>query len=131
VTKAFRIEKDVKKEVRKLLDQHNWYWWMPPANGFGKSGISDFHALRSGVFMAIETKLGKNKPTPAQEAFLKQIAKQDAFAFVISEDRLEYFSLWLEAFDKSVQRAQQSLEPEETDKEIMFNALRELTGDVM
>ena len=49
-------ESDVKKYVKKILDDHGWKWWMPPANGFGQAGISDFNALRSGVFLAVETK---------------------------------------------------------------------------
>ena len=61
-----RIEKDVKTRIKKLLDDHDWFWFMPPANGFGRTGISDIIAVKRGVFLAIEAKFGKNPPTAMQ-----------------------------------------------------------------
>ena len=56
-------EKDVKKNVRKVLDEYAqdgiWYY-MPAANGYGRSGIPDFVGLYKGNFFAIETKFGTN-----------------------------------------------------------------------
>ena len=102
MTRTYKIEKDVKREVKKLLDANKWFWWMPPANGFGKAGISDFHALRAGVFMAVETKVKTNKPTPMQGAFLNSIAAEDGFAFVVNDTNIEWFSRWLDMFDQAV-----------------------------
>jgi hypothetical protein len=87
-------EKDVKKKVKALLDKFGWFWWCPPANAYGRSGISDFHALKNGVFLAIETKFGSNKPTAMQLGFLNSINAESAFAFVVNETNLD----WLEAF---------------------------------
>ena len=72
MARTFLTEKDVKAEVKKLLNAHDWFWWMPPANGFGKAGISDFNALKKGVFLAVETKFGSKKPTP--EGYLQWLA---------------------------------------------------------
>lgn len=91
-----KSEKDVKAKVKKLLDKAGWFWWMPPANGFGKVGVSDFHALKNGVFIAIETKFGSNKPTAHQRAFLESINAESAFAFVVNEQNVD----WLESFLK-------------------------------
>lgn len=93
-------EADVKAEVKKILNQHGWFWWMPPANGFGKSNV-DFNALRGGVFMAIETKFGKNKCTPLQLGYLSSIFKEDGFGFVVTEKTLDSFRQWMAAFDRA------------------------------
>jgi hypothetical protein len=85
-------EKDVKAKVKKLLDKHSWFWWMPPANGYGKVGIS--------VFLAIETKFGSNKPTAHQRAFLESVNAEHAFAFVVSDSNIEWFEAFLEDFGK-------------------------------
>ena len=94
-------EKDVKAKVKKLLDKYGWFWWMPPANGFGQSGISDFNAVKDGVFMAVETKFGSNKPTAMQGAFLRSINQESCFGFVVTEKTLEWFDTFLEEFERS------------------------------
>ena len=78
-------EADVKREVRKLLTKYNWYYWMPPANGYGKSGISDFHALKNGKFLAIETKYGSNTPTVLQNKFLADIEAAGGWVLVVND----------------------------------------------
>ena len=82
-------EDGVKRAVKKLLAQYGWFFWMPPANAFGRSGISDFHALRKGKFLAIETKYGYNKPTPLQQQFLKDVMRNDGYTLVVYEDTLD------------------------------------------
>ena len=36
--KKKHLEGDIKADVKKVLDEFGWFWWMPPANSFGKSG---------------------------------------------------------------------------------------------
>lgn len=120
-------EKDVKKEVKKVLDKHNWFWWMPPANGFGRVGVSDFNALRSGVFMAVETKFGKNTPTVQQKAYLSSIAAEEGFGFIVSDKNLDWFKAFMEAFDRSADHAARKVDPSPEDGATMLNAIRELT----
>ena len=91
-------ESDVKKYVKKILDDHGWKWWMPPANGFGQAGISDFNALRSGVFLAVETKFGDNDLTINQEKFLNEVLAEDGFSFVVNEHTLDTFAKWNSLF---------------------------------
>lgn len=123
-------EKDVKREVKKLLEKHKWFWWMPPANGFGKVGVADFNAIRGGVFVAVETKFGKNKPTVHQCAYLNSIAYEDGFGFVVNEDRLEWFKQWMEAFDRATLAASKNEKPTAEDGATMLNAIREMTHEL-
>jgi Holliday junction resolvase len=92
-------EKDVKAKVKKLLDKFGWFWFMPPANAYGRSGISDIIALKAGVMLAIETKFGANKPTAMQVAFLNSVNAESAFAFVVNEGNLNWLEVFLEDFN--------------------------------
>lgn len=85
-------EGDVKKVIKQLLNSlDNCYWFMPPANGFGRSGIPDFVGHVNGKFFAIETKFGGNKPTPNQEREIAKINESGAVAHVVSEKNLDEF----------------------------------------
>ena len=88
-------EAGVKREVRKLLALYAWHYWMPPANGYGKAGISDFHALKNGKFLAIETKYGGNTPTVLQSKFLTAIELAGGRAIVVTEKNLDYLEFLL------------------------------------
>lgn len=123
-------EKDVKKAVKKLLDKHSWFWWMPPANGFGKVGVADFNALRGGVFLAIETKFGANQPTAHQRAYLSSVIAEDGFGFVVNENRIDWLAAWMDAFDRSAQTVSTGQKPEPNDSITMLNAIRELTHEL-
>lgn len=95
---TYKSEKDVKKQIKKLLDAHGWFWWMPPANGYGKVGISDLNALKNGVFLAVEAKFGSNKPTPMQKAFLESINAESGFGFVVNDANIDAFETFLVNF---------------------------------
>lgn len=130
MAKTYTNERDVKQTVKKLLDKHNWFWWMPPANGFGKAGIADFNAVRGGVFLAVETKFGKNKPTAMQVGFLKAVQSESCFAFVVNEESIAWFQSWLEAFDRSIEAASKNAQPTVEDGAMMINAIREMTKEI-
>jgi hypothetical protein len=125
--KVYKNEKDVKKEVKRLLETHGWFWWMPPANGFGRVGISDINALRDGVFLAVEAKFGYNKPTPQQRAFLQSITSQSAFGFVVNEKTVGSLQVWLEAFDRARDCASQGTKVLDDDGAAMLNAIAVMT----
>lgn len=82
-------EGDVKREIKKLLKRHGWWYFMPPANGFGTNGIPDFICLRNGIFLAIEAKFGYNKPSELQRERMQEIRKHGGHAIWINESRLE------------------------------------------
>lgn len=113
----------MKKHVKRILQKYGYMQWMPPANAYGKSGLSDIMALKDGVFLAIETKFGKNKPTPMQTLFLQGIAKQSGFAFVVNEDRLSLLDSWLGAFARAQAAAAAGGQPSREDGAMMLNCI--------
>lgn len=127
--KSHNNEKHVKADIKELLDKHGWFWWMPPANAYGKNGISDFHATKSGVFMAIEAKFGKNKPTELQKAFLESIRAEDGFGFVVDEERIWVLDEFLKSFAASTNAVGHEQRPKPEDGAAMLNAIRILTHD--
>jgi hypothetical protein len=81
-------EVKVKKQIRKILDEHGAYYAMPIGTGYGNSGVPDFLVCCGGEFLGIEAKAGKNKPTALQEAHLQRIRDAGGRALVINEDNL-------------------------------------------
>jgi hypothetical protein len=120
---TYTNEGDVKKQIKKLLNQHGWFWWMPPANGFGRTGIADFNALRGGVFLAIEAKFGTNKPTVMQVGFLESVTSESGMAFVVNEKNLDALAVWLERFDQAVKAQSEGRDVEQSDGAAMVDAM--------
>lgn len=112
----------VKTYVKKALKEHGWQFWMPSGSAFGVSGVSDFCALRNGVFMAIETKLHPNKPTENQKRFLRMVRAQQCLSFVVSDKTFDLFTWFLNAFDRAVEAQMRNQEPSEEDKTAMVSA---------
>jgi len=127
VKRTYTKEADVKAEVKKLLGKHGWFFWMPPMNGYGQTGVSDFNALRAGVFLAIETKFGSNKPSPMQKGYLQSITAEGGFGFVVNEKNLDWFRGWLEAFDTASKAVEQGDKPSADDGTYMLNAIAAMT----
>ena len=128
----YRNEGDVKRKAKKLLDKHGWFWWMPPANGYGRSGISDINALKRGVFLAIETKFGKNTPTALQRGFLQSINAEDSFGFVVSDSNMEWLEEFLEVFSNTTETMRkQGTKPSTEDGSRMLNAIAKLTEEIV
>ena len=131
MTRRNPTEKDVKHKGKALLDKYGWFYWMPPANQFGSSGISDLHAVHYNAFMAVEFKHGKNKPTALQKAFLNTIRAAGHFAFVVNDETLVIFEAFLKAFQSAataVQKAngdEKAIDP--TDGAMMLNAINDLS----
>ena len=82
-------EGDVKRKVKELLDDVGAFYFMPPANGYGRVGISDIIAIKDGRVIAIETKFGYNKPTPMQVKFGEQVTSAGGVFLVINENNIE------------------------------------------
>jgi hypothetical protein len=117
--------------VKALLSKYEWFWFMPPANGYGKSGISDFIAVRHGSFLAIETKFGSNKPTAMQIGFLNSIRANDGFAFVVNDKNLDWLEAFLESFEVSTQCVSKQMEVPPEHGARMLNALAELSNKLL
>ena len=78
----------VKKKVRKLLDEAGVYYFMPPANGFGRAGIPDIVGCLNGRFFAIECKAGKGTTTALQDREISRINDAGGTAIVVNENNL-------------------------------------------
>lgn len=122
-----KTEGNVKRGIKRILASAGWFYWMPPANGFGASGISDIHAVWNSVFMVIEAKEGKNKPTPLQVGFLNSIRAEGHFAFVVNDANVGALKVFVDdlAFStRCVQRGEKV--PDETGAR-MLNCISALT----
>lgn len=82
-------EKAVKAKVKAVLESESVYYFMPPANGYGRTGIPDFiccvKAEPHGIFLAIETKANGNKPTALQVKEIETIRRNNGVAVVVDE----------------------------------------------
>lgn len=87
-------EQKVKKACVEIIKKHGAYYFFPPANGYGRSGIPDIIICHKGQFLAVECKAGYNKPTPLQEREMMAIHKAGGSAIVVREDTLELLDLW-------------------------------------
>jgi Holliday junction resolvase len=79
-------EKAVKAKVKNVLESEGVYYFMPPANGFGRSGVPDIVACVNGLFLAIECKAGTNKPTALQVREIETIRRNNGVAVVVNEE---------------------------------------------
>ena len=78
-------EKAVKAKVKAILESEGVYFFMPPANGYGRAGIPDIICCVAGRFLAIECKAGGNKPTALQDRELEAIRNAGGVAIVVDE----------------------------------------------
>jgi hypothetical protein len=79
-------EKKVKDKVKALLASEGVYFFMPATHGFGRSGVPDIVACVNGLFLAIETKAGTNKPTALQVREIETIRRNNGVAVVVNEE---------------------------------------------
>lgn len=99
--RSFQNEGDVKKAIKTLLKRYGWWYFMPPANGFGTNGIPDFICLKGGIMLAIEAKFGYNKPSDLQKERMKEIRQHGGHAIWINETRLDSLEKILRALGAS------------------------------
>ena len=79
----------VKRRVRLILDRHEVYYFFPPANGYGRTGIPDVICCVNGYFIGIECKAGKNTPTALQSREIDRIVASNGVAMVVNEENLD------------------------------------------
>lgn len=92
-------EEDVKKVVKAVLkDTPNCWWFMPPANGFGRSGIPDFVGHVNGYFFAVETKFGKGTTTANQQREIESIDKANGKVWIVRETSVDYWEIEFKAW---------------------------------
>ena len=79
-------EGKVKDRVVAALKDAGVYYFYPNTHGFGRSGVPDIVCCVNGLFLAIECKAGKNKPTPLQVRELEAIRRVNGVAVVVNEE---------------------------------------------
>ena len=89
-------EAKVKAKIKKTLEELGCYYFMPPANGYGRAGIPDFVGCLKGQFIAIEAKAGKGKTTALQDREIARIKASGGFALVVNEENLDSLKTTLE-----------------------------------
>lgn len=67
--KVYLKERDLKADVKLLLNEKDIGWFMPVPVGYSNNAV-DFICNVSGHYLAIETKVKNNKPTVQQWDFL-------------------------------------------------------------
>lgn len=99
--RTFSNEGDVKAVVRLFFEKAGGFVFMPAANGYGVSGVSDFVGLRNGVPIAIETKFGDNKATPLQMKFAERWLANGGRFYLINEKNIarELYAICVEIKD--------------------------------
>lgn len=122
-----KSENDVKRAVKKIFDKHQWFWWAIGASAYGKGGTSDLHAIKAGVFIAVETKFGGNKATRLQVGFLTSIGAEKGYAFVVDEKNIEYLDQFLESFAIATAAASRGEQVPEEHGSRMLNCIYMLT----
>lgn len=90
-------EAKVKKQVRKILDELECYYFFPATGGYGASGVPDIVVCYLGHFVGIECKAGDNKPTLLQQKNLENIKKSGGSSIVVNENNLPDLKMWLMA----------------------------------
>lgn len=82
-------EYHIKQQVKRILTDAGWTYWMPSADIFGRNGVSDFLAIKQPkLFMAIETKY-RDVVTLLQFKFLTDVHEAGHYAFLVDETNIE------------------------------------------
>jgi Holliday junction resolvase len=89
-------EKRVKDKITHALKRLGVYYFYPVTGGYGHSGVPDLVCCIGGRFLGIEVKAGSKVPTALQQQQLDKIAAAGGHAWLVNEDTLEDFLLWLE-----------------------------------
>jgi len=92
-------EEDVKKVVKAVLKSTPDCWWfMPPANGLGRSGIPDFVGIVNGLGFAVETKFGKGTTTANQDREIQTLIQSGARVWIVRETNVDDWHLEFKAW---------------------------------
>lgn len=82
-------EGKVKARLTKELKKLGVYYFFPATWGMGRSGVPDVICCVRGMFIAIECKAGKNKPTELQRKEMALIEGSGGKVFVCNEDTVD------------------------------------------
>lgn len=79
-------EEWVKDQVKGLLNDYKYMKWdMPPASMYGSAGRHDFVICQRGLFWTVETKAGKNEPSPLQISYAEDVKAAGGISLIVNE----------------------------------------------
>lgn len=91
-----------KKLRRRLEAEVGGFWWKVHGSIFQMTGLPDICGCVCGLYVGIETKVGRNKLSDIQQTRIKQIREAGGLAFGVWEDELEYairrVKLWIKKY---------------------------------
>lgn len=91
-------ETAVKAKIKAALKQRNIYFFMPATHGYGSSGTPDIVGLWDKLFIGVEVKAGRGKPTALQIKNLRQIRDGGGAAILVDETGIGMFTLLLDTW---------------------------------
>ena len=92
----YPLEREVKKQIKALLDQYNAYWLMPVTFGYGASGHPDFIGVANGRPFVIEAKSKPSyEPTAIQYRTMARACEARSNVFLIHSENLATLETWL------------------------------------
>lgn len=74
-------EKVLVSKLTKYLRDDGWLCWKNHGSIYFSAGTPDIMAMKDGIFIAIELKVPKKKPTPVQLAWIADINDHGHYAF--------------------------------------------------
>lgn len=104
-------ENSVKLACKKYLKARDIQHITVTTNGFGSSGWPDICFLYRGVFVGIECKFGKNKPSALQEQKLDYIKAQGGIAMLVNEENIGDVGVVLECIEWAQRDEEETLVP--------------------
>jgi Holliday junction resolvase len=97
---AMTPEAKVKKRAVVQLKKLGAYYFYPVTGGYGKSGVPDIIGCYEGLFLGLECKAGKGKPTKLQELNLRLINEAGGYGIIVDETNVDDLAaLIMEAHD--------------------------------
>lgn len=91
------LERDITTRILRELRARGAFAEKNHGNAYTRIGTPDIYACFLGRFIAIEVKQPGKKPTPAQEAFLRELEKAGAVTMVMTSHD-DVAALWNREF---------------------------------
>ena len=95
-------EKDLENTVKDFLKEHKcWFVKYWGGGGYTKSGIPDLLVCCDGVFLGVELKAARGKPSDLQLKHLHRIRDSGGLAILLFPKDLELFKNLIRAIQKN------------------------------
>lgn len=119
----------LKAQVKKILDAHGVWYYMPVQNGMGVTGIPDFVCCDHGRLLGIETKAPGKHPTPNQIRVGDQINSHGGVWIVVhdAQEVEDYFAAQSTDFRRAVWEACQKAKIDDSFLELIQRHTKEPT----